>query len=139
MKPFARTNDDIAKHIDPSKPVRIYRNLHRQCLSVMQSGKVACHAEHILVAHVCFIISKAGQKRVRETKRKNVHAFIEGYWAPTRLVPWASCYGNWVELYYNPYACDGFINRESGEIINTAQYCEIEADPNVGPCIEAVL
>ena len=113
MKPFAHTNEDIAKHIDPSKPVRDYRNLPRQCLSIMQSGKVACPAEKVLMQNFRFIVCRAGQKRVRETKRKNVHAFIEGYWTPMRLVPWASCYGDWVELYYNPYTCDGFINPYS--------------------------
>lgn len=137
MKPFARTNDDIAKHVDPSKPIRIYRNLHRQCLSVMQSGKVACHAENVLVENVRFIVSKAGQKRVRETKRKNVHAFIEGTWIDTRVF---SLYRyDAVELYYNPYTCDGFIDRKSGQIVSIAKYCDASSDPNGSPYIMAIL
>lgn len=136
MKPLVRTNEDIAKHIDTSKPIRIYRNLHRQCLSIMQAGKVACHAENVLMQNVRFIVSRAGQKRVRETKRKNVHAFIEGTWTNGNVPP---VLGDWVELYYNPYTCDGFINRKSGQIVNVAQCCDVEADPNVSPYIMAVL
>ena len=76
--PHVENSRQVLKHVDPSKPVRVYRNLHKQVISVKQGGLVRCHADNV-VLHFCkFIVSKAGQKRVRDEKRKNVHEYIEG-------------------------------------------------------------
>lgn len=137
MKPLARTNTEICQYINLDKPVRVYRNLHRKCLSVMQDGKVVCHAENVQLAGVRFVVSKAGQRRVREEKRKNVHAFVEGQWCDGN----ADWQGRWPmeELYYNPYTCDGFTVKSTGEIVSSAKFCDLEADVNVGPCVLARL
>ena len=44
-KPRVQKSFQIAEHIDPTKKVRVYRNLHRDCYSVKQGGIVRCHAE----------------------------------------------------------------------------------------------
>ena len=83
-KPRTQKSFEIAEHIDTTKKVRVYRNLHRDCYSVKQGGIVRCHAENVTLRSCQFIVSKAGQRRVRDEKRKNVHAFIEGYVFDTR-------------------------------------------------------
>jgi len=76
--PHVENSRQVLEHVDTDKPVRVYRNLHKQVISVKQGGLVRCHTNNV-VLHLCkFIVSKAGQKRVRNDKRKNVHAYIEG-------------------------------------------------------------
>ena len=72
-KPRVEKSIDILKYIDPSKKVRIYRNLHNKCYSVKQDNLVLVHADNVTLEEAKFIVSKAGQKRVRDEKKKSVH------------------------------------------------------------------
>ena len=83
-KPRVQKSIEILDHIDPTKKVRVYRNLHKDCFSVKQDGLVRCHADNVTLFNVEFIVSKAGQRRVRDEKKKNVHAFVEGFVVDTR-------------------------------------------------------
>lgn len=42
-------------------------------------GLVKAHVEHVRIAQVEFIVQPAGNKKVKETGVKNVHAFARGY------------------------------------------------------------
>jgi len=128
-KPKVQKSSDIAQHIDPSKKVRVYRNLHKKCFSVKQDGVVRCHAEQVTLRDCKFIVSKAGQKRVREECRKNVHAFVEGYVLATT---WDS--SDWEKAYYNPYTCDTFINQYDRSPLETATFADLYVDP-VSICV----
>jgi len=71
-------------HILPyGTPVRIYFNLHKKLFSVQTKvdgrWKVVSHSSTIALRDVRFRVSQAGRKRVLAEKRKNVHAFVEGY------------------------------------------------------------
>jgi hypothetical protein len=127
IKPRVKTSYEVLEHIDPTKPVRVYRNLHKKCLSVKQ-GIVRCHADNVALRGCRFIVSKAGQKRVRREKRKNVHAFVEGVAIDHVDIDVMiasesqSCYE---ELYYNPYKCDGFTNTSTGLVVRFADYARI--------------
>ena len=65
------------------KKVRIYRNLNRKCLSVQtmteKGWRVSKHVKSIKLKSAIFKVSEAGRQRVIREKRKNVHAYIEGY------------------------------------------------------------
>ena len=78
-KPFCETSKEVLQHIDPTKKVRVYRNLHKKCVSVKQGGIVQCHATNVVLNDCKFIVNEAGQARVRREGKKYVHAFIEGY------------------------------------------------------------
>ena len=69
-KPFAENSRQILEHINPEKKVRVYRNLHKKCLSVKQDGIVRCHASYVSLKDCSFIVNAAGQNRVRTEKRK---------------------------------------------------------------------
>lgn len=127
MKPKAQNSKDVLKYIDPSKPVRVYRNLNHHCLSVKQNGIVQCHAQNVILENVTFIISKKSQNRVRVEKRKNVHAFVQGM----VIAQNPTLKQSWVELYYNPYTCESFIEKHTKAIVASADFCDLEADPNV--------
>jgi hypothetical protein len=62
-----------------SKRVQVYWNLHRQCYSVRQSGRVIGHTDQILLNDVRFNVAPAGRDKVRATGVKNVHATVSGY------------------------------------------------------------
>lgn len=123
-KPKAKTSNEVLAHVDGSKPVRIYRNLHQRCYSVKQGGIVRCHADNVVVTNVKFIVSKAGQKRVRDEQKKNVHAFVEGIVVDASetndLLPFP-----WEEIYYNPYQCEGFTHLASNKVVSEAEYCDV--------------
>ena len=123
--PHVENSRQVLEHIDTDKPVRVYRNLHKQLISVKQGGLVRCHADNV-VLHFCkFIVSKAGQKRVRDEKRKNVHAYIEGVVVNARetdsLLPF-----EWSELYYNPYKTDFWEDRVSGKEVGSAERVDVD-------------
>ena len=135
-KPTCETNRDVIQHIDPTKKVRVYRNLHRKCISVKQGRIVRCWTTNVVLKDCKFIISKAGQRRVRDEKKKNVHAFIEGYVADTRKADkyvdgeWSdkeieNGFTNWICAYYNPYECDGFMNTATEQVYETAKIADL--------------
>ena len=117
MKPRVNTSREVLAHVDGSKPVRVYRNLHKNCVSVKQGGIVRCHAENVVLKDCKFIVSLAGQRRVRYEKKKNVHSFVEGYVFDSRKADkivdgtksdkeiLAGDTG-WQAVYYNPYETD---------------------------------
>ena len=137
-KPRVEKSIDILKYIDPSKKVRVYRNLHNKCYSVKQDNLVLVHADNVTLNKAKFIVSKAGQKRVRDEKKKNVHAFVEGYVVDTRQ---ADNYvdgdksdeqlfngeSDWLKLYYNPYKCDGFTTPDD-RIAEFADFAMLDPD-----------
>ena len=139
-KPRVQRSSEIAQHIDPTKKVRVYRNLHKQCFSVKQDGLVRCHADHVTLENCHFIVSKAGQKRVRNEGRKNVHAYIEGVLVDTReadkIVDGTKSdaeldagKSDWKKAYYNPYTCDTFINQYDGSPLETAKFADLYVYP----------
>ena len=113
-KPFianCSTDSKVSEIIDPAKPVEVYKNLHRGCWSVRQSGIVRFHTYAIALEQCQFKVSESGRQRVLKEKRKNVHAFIKGM---------VTCKGNRVKgdkVTYNPYKMSTF--RKSGQPCHT--------------------
>lgn len=138
-KPKVETSIDICPHIDTSKKVRVYRNLHQGCYSVKQGGLVRVHAENVTLQEVKFIVSQAGRERVRNEKKKNVHAFVEGFVVDARKADnhvdgnksdeelWNG-ESEWMKLYYNPYKCDGFTMCDSDRIAEFAEFAMLDSE-----------
>lgn len=68
--------------LDINKPVKIYRNLHSKdknySFSVMQNRLVVGHTGDLFMSNCTFLVNKNIQQKVRQNKRKLVHAFIKG-------------------------------------------------------------
>jgi len=148
-KPRVKKSREILAHIDNTKKVRVYRNLHKDCFSVKQAGLVRCHADQVTLSDCKFIVSKAGQKRVRDEKRKNVHAFVEGFVVDTRQADEAVDGSltdeqimldqtNWGHVYYNPYTCKGFESLGTGNIVESAKLVDLHSDYKLILTYEAV-
>lgn len=76
----------MKKAIEPKwigQKVRVYRNLHQDCWSVMHKGLVIGHALSVELKDVNLIVNRGGYDRYQKTGRKNVHAFVQG-----TLVKW---------------------------------------------------
>ena len=133
VKPRVEKSFEVLEHIDPTKKVRVYRNLHKGCISVRQGNLVKCHTDNVILRDFKTIVSKAGQDRVRREKAKNVHAFIEGY-----VVSHTETYRDenqqklidfeWGQLYYNPYKTDDWTELETGKAVDCGEYADIATD-----------
>ena len=88
--------------INPNKPVKVYWNLHLDCYSMQQSGKVVAHADQVELRDVTFRVNESGRQRVLKERRKNVHAFIVGYLDNALARYWD------IKIVYNPYKYDSF-------------------------------
>ena len=132
-KPFVDTSKEVLAYIDPTKKVRVYRNLHKKCVSVKQGGIVRCHATNVVLKDCKFIVSEAGRQRVREEGRKNVHAFIEGYVVDARKSLELLDFG-WDAVYYNPYEVDHWVlsSVPYDEYVDTAEWCDVWCDAVCG-------
>lgn len=123
-KPRVTTSKEVIPHINPERPVFVYRNLHKKCLSVQQDGIVRCHVDNIVLEDAEFRVSKAGQERVRNEKKKNVHAKVKGMVVdnPSKILQLG-----WHEAYYNPYQTDYFTDVESGKYLHSAEFVDVDA------------
>ncbi len=135
MKTFCETSTEILELncIDPTKKVRVYRNLHKKCISVKQKGIVRCHASNVVLRDCKFIVNEAGQARVRREGKKYVHAFIEGYVVEARKANELLDFG-WETVYYNPYDTDHWqlAMVPYDEYVDTAQWCDVWCDETLG-------
>ena len=127
-KPRVKTSREVIPHINPERPVFVYRNLNKQCLSVQQDGIVRCHVDNIVLEDAEFRVGKAGQAKVRETQSKNVHAKVKGTVVekPSEILPL-----HWSTAIYNPYKTDEFTDVESGRHLASAKYCDIDAKDGI--------
>lgn len=90
--------------------VRVYYNLHKKCLSVMdkKTRLVVDHVDSIQLDNVKFIVSAAGLARLRRRKRKSVIAFVEGDYT-SKNVKKVIDGPEWQRVYFNPYYVDQFM------------------------------
>lgn len=95
------------RQIDPSKPVYVYRNLHKKCWSVKQGGVVVGHTEELALKNCECVVNEKGRQKVLETGIKNVHAYIKGYVTRPRYK-----YNHFI--WYKPFIRDSFYIEERG-------------------------
>lgn len=111
---------------DPNKPVEIYRNLNKLGViySIRQNGLVIGHSDKLFLKDCEFIVSEAGRQRVLKEKKKNIHAFIRGYWTEhQKIVVWNS--PKFLEISYNPYENNTFVYTNGGKKIYKADFAVI--------------
>ena len=69
------------RKIDFSKEVKVYRNLSKNGVlgfSILQNGKVVGHTNQLMLRDCVFLVNQTARKKIVQTKRKVVHAFIKG-------------------------------------------------------------
>lgn len=115
--------------LNPNRKAQVYYNLHHHCFSVQQAGRLKAHTNGIVLDDARFLVGKAGQKKVRETGRKNVHARVSGVNAELipqhqiatmfhRMEPYFA--SGWKMAFYNPHVTDTFVDQRTGDPIHKA-------------------
>ena len=90
--------------------VRVYRNLNKGGWSILamsgeNKGRVVAHVDHVTLASVDFVISKAGLARAQASKIRNVHSYAQGIL--NSVDPISSDFLT-NEITYNPFKKDYF-------------------------------
>lgn len=90
--------------------VKVYRNLHKKCWSIMdpKTRRVIRHDTNVVLANVSLVVSNAGRERVLREKAKNVHAYAIGEIGDSKV-----SHGDTVEVTYNPYRANYFFEKSS--------------------------
>ena len=107
--------------------VMVYYNLHKHTFSVTYSGKVIIHADYVKLDDVEFRVREGGKSKVRDEKRKNVHAFVIGNLIDYCEFPCEDLAEpeDSVVVTYDPYKYDSFVVKETGEPVYNASEVEM--------------
>lgn len=113
-KPFAKTFDEMYALLDPKKKLKVYRNLNashngEKGFWSIKQGTVKFHCQDITLQNVNFLVNEKVRQRVILNKRKEVHAYVEGFLAPRIFNVVAFQTGQGCVVSYNPYTCDKFM------------------------------
>jgi hypothetical protein len=103
--------------------VMVYYNLHKKTFSVQYKGKIVLYADYVKLGNVEFRVREGGKEKVRQEKRKNVHAFVIGDLMdycqyPCENMPPET---NDKIITYNPYKYDSFVDKETEEPVYKAK------------------
>lgn len=94
--------------------VRVYWNLHRKQFSIMdaQTNRVIEHSDYVVIDSPTFVVRPAGNRKVREQGKKNVHAFVVGSMQDglMKILCTDTNYAK-VGVTYNPYIDTTFVEK----------------------------
>lgn len=133
----------MKEELSMQKIVKVYRNLHNGKLSIKdkKTGLVLGHCDGIALRDAFFNVNQNGIKRIRERKRKEVVATVEGevigmtgftsykgreltYQIADKLLPTRR------KVYFNPYKYNWFMSfdAEHGEsIVGSSKQADIHS------------
>lgn len=102
--------------------VDVYRNLNKNCLSVMcrengnsDYGQVIKHVDSISLSNVDFVVSEKSRERAKDQEKRNVHAYVRGIVDKNIEVI------DGRNITYNPFKYDYFIDVDNNEYVDSAE------------------
>lgn len=127
------------KIVEMKDQVQVYRNLHKtledgtKVYSVKNDkGIVEDHVTEIAIAKPILRVGPKGNERVRDEKRKNVHAYIQGRRMRVSVIddPHTGIHPNdWQKITYNPYLHKSFVLvRDESVAVREAWFVEVRRD-----------
>jgi hypothetical protein len=112
--------------------VEVFRNLHQE--GVVWSVRVEvdpgrwltlAHSENVLVKDAEFVVQPAGHQKVIDTQAKDIHAFVRGTLVvdPVEARRHLHRFARQkpVQVYYNPYRVDKFVDLDGFTSLGTAE------------------
>lgn len=116
--------------------VDVYRNLNSGCWSLRakdgeHKGRVIAHADEVQLHGCALRVNQKGRQRVLMEKRKNVHAFISGFFYTFEV----SKHFDLEPIRYNPYKMDRFETME-GEPVSQCAWVTFGMDGKTNAMIE---
>ena len=119
---------DKRYYIDYSKPVKVYRNLHKGCWSVKQNGLVKAHSDKINLYDCSFLVNEKNRLKVIKEKRKNVHAGVLGYIEKWIDLDWEKNHSTARPVTYNPYKYKNFVDKDTEQMVDYSIAVKLEGD-----------
>lgn len=109
------------------KRVMVYYNLNKHTFSILYQNKIIMYADFVKLGDVEFRVRKGGKEKVRDEKRKNVHAFVIGTLLDSCEYPCEHIPIPKTELVatYDPYRFDSFVIKGTSEPIFEAKEVEL--------------
>lgn len=111
--------------------VHVYRNLNKSgtaySIRDKKTGLVVGHAMNILLNSCTFKVNPIGRQRVLETKRKSIHAWIEGHFGVIHAND-DDLRAKGSIIKYDPYQNESFVHGINGEPIYSAGVVYISED-----------
>ena len=108
----------MKKLFEPELPigklVRVYRNVHQNCYSVVSvdTGLVIAHADKVRLRDCRFHVNTKGVAKIRETKRKRVVAYVQGY-----FMGWEGKQETAQQaVRFNPYLWESFVDAHGHKV-----------------------
>ena len=100
--------------------VELYWNIPKKKYSVRalegeHKGKVFTHVRYAEIIDAEFVVQPSGQKRVRESGQKNVHAFVRGLITDDLSSDYAKKM-LWRRVRYNPHTDDFFMVQKFSDM-----------------------
>jgi len=131
---FAGTDDAIQTNDDETykgKRVMVYYNLHKHTFSIQYKGLVVAHANYVKLGNVEFRVRQGGLEKVRDEKKKNVHAFVIGDLIdyveyPSTDIPTPS---SSKIITYDPYKDSSFVYKDNEKPVYNANEVEMINQP----------
>lgn len=114
--------EDKRYHIDTSRKVFVYKNLHKDCWSIKQDGLVKAHTHDLEMWDCAFQVNAKGRAKVLEEQRKNVHAGIKGYIDEHGV---SAIEYPLHAVTYNPYKYDSFVDKTTEEPVYFSQFTKL--------------
>ena len=112
--------------------VKVYWNLHKRKWSIQQGGLVIDHRDSLFLKKAHFTVREGGQKRVRESGHKNVHAFVCGEWDQKNYHSFKDMM-LWRKVSYNPKRDDFFMVQKFSD---PTQYKELDGSMTYAVALE---
>ncbi len=108
--------------------VKVYYNIRKKCLSVMDktTRRVITHTSSITLADVKFLVSQKGVERIRQQKRKAVVAFVEGEFVAWHTEGVNLLMHSMTPVTFNPYKHTSFVTHEAPQMrVDSCSYVAI--------------
>lgn len=103
--------------------VHVYRNVNKPgttySIRDKKTGLVLGHARNILLNNCIFVVNQVGRQRVVETKRKRIHAWVEGHFGVIHAAH-DDLFSKEPIVKYDPYKNESFIYEDNGEPIRSS-------------------
>ena len=122
-----RNLDGTAVKLDTNKKLQVYRNLHKNCYSVQQSGKVVAHVDSITLCFADFLVANAGTFKglkdwQKERACKGKRLSTPPAMASGRLIRESNKSG---VAKYNPFKFDSFVDVSNESGLKSADVVEL--------------
>lgn len=99
------------RNVLPGQKVEVYRNLNKPGVTYSirdnKTGLVLGHGSNLLLSRCKFIVNQKGRQKVITTKRKGIHAWVEGHFGIIHAGD-DKIFSEGIQVQYNPYTNSHF-------------------------------